>query len=511
MSGIAVPARHPALASASVILATMIYSIDWTIAAVALPHMRGTFSATQDQISWVITSYIVASAIMMPTANFMSQRFGRKRVFVVAVTGFVIASVLCGLAESLQVEVAARVLQGMCGAFLVPLSQAAVLDTYPPEKHARMMGFWGVGSVFGPVIGPTLGGYLTELLDWRWIFFINVPVGLLALAGVLLFLPETKREPGRPLDWFGFVTLALGVGALQMMLDRGERLDWFESTEIIVQAGIAVLGIYLFAVHSLTAARAPFLDPRLLLARGFALGLAFAFIYGMITVPPMVLMPPFLQDLRGMPVDTIGLLQSSRGVGLVISMFAGSMLTLALGVRPLIAFGFACLGVAGWEMSTWTIEVGVWPIVWTGFVYGIGAGIIWVPLQSVVFSDLAPGQRTEAASVLQLTRSVASSIGVSIALTLLTRVGAEARAGMVEHATPFNEALRFSEVARQWDLGSLAGLARLEREIELQAAMIGYAADFRWLAVAALLALPLLFFIRRPRSNSASAQHAGEA
>ncbi len=430
-AGIAVPARYPTLCTASVILAAMIYSIDWTIAAVALPHMRGAFSATQDQISWVITSYIVASAVMIPTANFMSQRFGRKRVFVAAVAGFVAASVLCGLADSLQVEVVARVIQGMSGAFLIPLSQAIILDTYPPEKHARMMGFWGVGSVFGPVIGPTLGGYLTEWLDWRWIFFINVPIGLLALAGVLAFLPETKRDAGKRLDWFGFVTLALGVGALQMMLDRGERQDWFEATEIVILAGVAVLGIYLFIAHSLTSARAPFLDPRLLQARGFSLGLAFVFIYGMITVPPMVLMPPFMQDLRGMPVDTIGMLQSPRGVGLVVSMFAGSMLTHVLGARVLIGFGFACLAVAAWEMSTWTLEVGAWPIVWTGFLHGIGGGIIWVPLQAVVFAELAPAQRTEAASVLNLMRSIGSSIGVSIALTHLTRSAASARAGLV--------------------------------------------------------------------------------
>jgi DHA2 family multidrug resistance protein len=338
-----------------------------------------------------------------------------------------------------------------------------------------------------------------------------VPIGLIALVGVLLFLPETKREPGKRLDWFGFVTLALGVGAFQMMLDRGERQDWFEATEILVLAAVAVLGLYLFVAHTLTAPRAPFLDPRLLLARGFTLGLGFVFIYGMITVPPMVLMPTFMQDLRGMPVDTIGLLQSPRGVGLVVSMFAGSMLTHILGPRILIGFGFACLGVSCWEMSTWNLQVGAWPIVWTGFLQGIGGGIIWVPLQAVVFAELPPAQRTEAASVMNLARSIGSSIGVSIALTMLTRSAASARAGLVEHVTPYSEALRWSDIARTWDLGSLAGLARLEREVELQAAMMGYVADFKWLAAAALLALPLIFLIRRSRGSSASVQPAGEA
>ena len=502
-NGVAVPARHPALASASVILATVLYSIDWTIASVALPHMRGAFSATQDQISWVITSYIVASAIMIPTAGFMSARFGRKRVFVSAVAGFTLASMLCGLADSLAMEVFARIVQGMSGAFLIPLSQAIVLDTYPPEDHTRMMGWWGVGSVFGPVIGPALGGYLTEYADWRWIFFINLPFGIIALIGVLAFLPETKREPGKKLDWFGFAVLALGLGALQMMLDRGERHDWFESAEIVIEAALGALGLYLFTAHSLTT-RNPFLDPRLLLVRNFALGLAFVFLYGLLTLPPMVLMPTFMQDLRGMPVDTIGLLQAPRGFGLILSMFAGSTLTQVLGSRVLIGFGFGCLAVSGLEMSSWTMDVGEWPIVWTGFVQGVGAGIVWVPLQAVVFSQLAPGQRTEAASVLNLVRSVGSSIGVSVALTMLTRSATTAHAQMVEHLTPDSAAFRNAELVRGWDLRTLEGLAQAQRQVDLQAMMIGYSNDFLMLACGALLALPLILLIPKPGKSAAT-------
>jgi MFS transporter, DHA2 family, multidrug resistance protein len=507
--GIAVPARHPALASASVILATILYSIDWTIAAVALPHMRGAFSATQDQISWVITSYIVASAVMIPTAGFMSARFGRKRVFVLAIAGFIGASLLCGVADSLAMEVVARIIQGMSGAFLIPLSQAIVLDTYPPEEHTRMMGWWGVGSVFGPVIGPALGGYLTEYADWRWIFFINLPFGLLALAGVIAFLPETRRDSAKKLDWVGFLVLALGIGALQMMLDRGERHDWLESPEIIIEGALAALGLYLFAAHSLTA-RNPFLDPRLLAVRSFALGLAFVFLYGLLTLPPMVLMPTFMQDLRGMPVDTIGLLQAPRGFGLIVSMFAGGALTHLLGPRVLIGFGFGCLAFAGIEMSSWTMEVGTWPIVWTGFVQGVGAGIIWVPLQAVVFGELAPAQRTEAASVLNLVRSLGSSIGVSIALTMLTRSSTTARSQMVEHLTPYSAAFSQADVLRNWDLNSLAGLAQAQQQVELQAAMIAYSNDFLMLACGALLALPLLLFIPKAKQSGVGNALVGE-
>jgi len=504
VSEIAVPAKHPALCSAAVILATVLYSIDWTIASVALPHMRGAFSATQDQISWVITSYIVASAIMIPTAGFMSAKFGRKRVFVAAVGGFTLASMFCGFADSLATEVVARIVQGMSGAFLIPLSQAIVLDTYPPEDHTRMMGWWGVGSVFGPVIGPALGGYLTEYANWRWIFFINLPFGALALAGVLAFLPETRADSARRLDWFGFLVLALGIGALQLMLDRGQRFDWFESLEIVVEGALAALGLYLFAVHSLTT-RAPFLNPRLLRVPGFLLGLAFVFLYGLLTLPPMVLMPTFMQDLRGMPVDTIGLLQAPRGFGLIVSMFAGGALTQLLGPRLLVGFGFGCLAAAGAEMASWTMDVGEWPIVWTGFVQGVGAGIIWVPLQSIFFASLAPAQRTEAASVLNLVRSLASAIGVSIALTLLTRNSAIARSQMVEHLRPDSAAFRQAELVRGWDLATLDGLAQAQRQVELQAAMIGYSNDFLMLACGALLALPLLLLIPKPAKPAAPA------
>lgn len=488
--------RHPALITFSVMLATMLYSIDWTIAAVALPHMRGTFSATQDQIGWVITSYIVASAIMMPTAGFLSTRFGRKRVFLCAMSGFILSSVVCGAANTLELEVGARIVQGMSGAFLVPLSQAIILDTYPPSEQGKAMALWGLGSVFGPVIGPTLGGYLTEALSWRSIFYINLPVGLLALVGTAIFVPETRREPGKRLDWFGFLALAAGIGALQLMLDRGERLDWFESPEIVVEAWIAALGLYLFVAHILTTSN-PFLAPRLFADRNYVVGTAFIFFYGMLTVPTMVLMPPFMQDLRGFPIDTIGLLQSPRGVGLVAALLIGGRITGRVEPRLLIAIGLGFLAASSWEMSRWTLEVGAWPIVWTGFVQGMGAGILMVPIQAIAFPALPPHLRTEAAAVFNLTRSVGSSIGVSVALTMLTRESIATHARLVEHLNPYNENLRFDAAARGWDLATAAGLAHAEREVARQAAMLAYNADFLLLALGAVGCLGLLLLVRK--------------
>jgi DHA2 family multidrug resistance protein len=498
MSATAVP-RHPALVTGSVMLASLLYSMDWTIAAVALPHMQGAFSATQDQIAWVITSYIVASAIMMPTGGWLSTRFGRKRVFVWAVGGFTAASVLCGASDSLPMEVLSRVLQGMCGAFLIPLSHAIILDTYPPEQHGKAMALWGTGSVFGTVIGPTVGGYVTEFMTWRYIFYINVPFGLLALLGAASFVPETVRDPRRRLDWFGFLSLGLGIGALQMMLDRGQRLDWFESGEIVVLACLAVVGLYLFAVHSVTA-RDPFLDPRLIASRNFSISLLLVSAYGFLTVPVMVLMPAFLEHLRGYTIDMVGLLQSPRGFGLLAAMFLSGRIANRVEPRLLIAFGLLCLFTSSFEMSTWNAQVGEWPIVWTGFLQGIGAGIMLVPIQLISFPTLAAHQRNEAAAVFNLWRSVCSSVGVSLTLTLFVTSSTIARSRLVQYVSPYSESPGLTAATGSMDTGTLRGLALIEHEIELQAAMLGYTEAFLFLAMAALVPLPLLVLVKRKKA-----------
>jgi len=501
--------RHPGLITASVVLGSLIYSIDWTIGVVALPHMQGTFSATQDQISWVITSYIVASAIMIPTGGWLSKRFGRKRVFVWALVGFTIASVFCGCAESLGVEVLARIVQGMSGAFLIPLSHAIVLDTYPQEQHGKAMALWGMGSVLGSVVGPTIGGYLTEFASWRWIYYINIPLGLIALIGVLAFVPETQRDPRRRLDWFGFLALALGVGALQMMLDRGQRLDWFESGEIILLACLGVLGLYLFVAHSATT-REPFLDPRLITNRKFLITLVLISLYGFLTLPPMVLMPAFLEHLRGYNVDAVGLLQSPRGMGMILALFVGGRITGRVDPRWTIAAGLVCLAFSNVEMSSWTDEVGEWPIVWTGCTQGIGAGIMLVPIQILAFPSLAASQRTEATSVFNLVRSFCSSVGVSVMLTMLVVVSTATRARLSQYISPYSAALRSAQQAGTFDSATAHGLAILEREVERQASLAGYNAVFFFLGVVALGALPLLFLIGRPARPTAEDREQSE-
>ncbi len=493
--------RHPALISGSVMLAAFLYSIDWTIAAVALPHMQGAFSATPDQISWVITSYIVASAVMIPTAGWLSSRFGRKRVFLWAMAGFTIASLFCGLADSLAFEVFARLIQGLCGAFIIPLSQAITLDTYPTEQHGRAMALWGTGAVFGSVIGPTIGGYVTEYMSWRYIFYLNIPFGILAWLGILAFVPETVKNPKHRLDWFGFLALALGLGALQMMLDRGGRLDWFESGEIVLEACLCVLGFYLFLTHSLTT-RNPFLDLRMFTQRSYFFALAFVFGYGLLTLPPMVMMPTFLAEIRGYNIDTVGLLQSPRGLGLLSAMLISGRIVHRVAPRILMAIGLLSLAISSAEMATWNINVGEWPIIWTGFLQGLGAGIILVPTQVLAFSTLAPHQRTEATGVFNLVRSVGASVGISLAFGYFVHTSAVHHAQMVEQVTPYHAALQSEAVAKHWNLNTPEGHAKLEREINRQAAMFGYTADFALLAIGAALGLPLLLLMGSGRRGA---------
>ena len=501
MSDAAALPRHPGLVSGSVMLAALLYSIDWTIAVVALPHMQGAFSATPDQISWVITSYIVASAIMIPTAGWMSSRFGRKRVFAWALAGFTIASLFCGLADSLAFEVFARLVQGLCGAFIIPLSQAITLDTYPPEQHGRAMAFWGTGAVCGSMLGPTIGGYVTEYLSWRYIFFLNIPFGILAWLGILAFVPETVKNPKHRLDWFGFLSLALCLGSLQMMLDRGGRLDWFESGEIIIEACLWVLGFYLFIAHSLTT-KSPFLDLRLFTQRSFFFGLAFVFGYGLLTLPSMVLMPTFLADIRGYSIEDIGLLQSPRGVGMFSAMLISGGIVHRISPRLLMAFGLLCLAISSAEMATWNLQVGEWAIIWTGFLQGLGAGVMLVPTQMIAFSPLPAHQRTEATGVFNLVRSVGASVGVSLALAYFVHTSAVQHAQMAERITPYHAALQTEEVRQHWNINTPAGHAKIEKEIARQAAMFGYTADFGLLAIGAVLGLPLLLLMGGGKRNS---------
>jgi DHA2 family multidrug resistance protein len=493
-----------ALITVSVMLATIMQALDMTIANVALPHMQGSMSATQDQISWVLTSYIVAAAIMTPPTGWLAARFGRKRLFLVAVTGFTLVSMLCGAATSLDEIVLLRLLQGAFGAGLVPLSQAVLLDSFPREQHGRAMAMWGVGVMVGPILGPTLGGWLTEYYNWRWVFYINLPFGILALLGLLAFVPETRRDSSRPFDVFGFALLSLALGALQLMLDRGETKDWFSSTEIVAYAVISGLCFYLFLVHMFTAKR-PFIEPALFKDRNFATGLLFIFIVGIILLATLSLLPPFLQNLMDYPVLTTGYLLAPRGVGTMCAMFLVGFLTGRLDIRLLILIGISLTALSLWQMAGFTADVSSGAIIESGLIQGLGLGFMFVPLSTIAFATLPVERRTEATAMFSLMRNIGSSIGISVVVSLLAQNTQINHATLAEHATPFNPIFQHPNIAHYWGLGSQAGLAALNAEITQQAATIAYVDDFRLMMYLMLLAIPMLLLLRSPRRQRAAA------
>ena len=486
------------LITGSIMLATIMQALDTTIANVALPHMQGSMSATQEQISWVLTSYIIAAAIMTPPTGVLAARFGRKRLFTVMVCGFTIASMLCGAATSLTEIVVFRLLQGVFGAGLVPLSQAVLLDTYPREKHGSAMAMWGVGVMVGPILGPTLGGYLTEFYNWRWVFYINVPFGILAFLGILAFVPETLRDPGRRFDFFGFALLSLAVGALQLMLDRGQSQDWFGSSEILVEAVLAGLFFYLFLVHMFTA-RNPFIEPGLFKDRNFAVGLFLIFVVGIVLLATLALLPPFLQNLMGFPVLTTGYVLAPRGVGTMIAMLLVGRLIGRLDTRLLILLGLALTALSLQEMSGFTTDVPVATLVRTGITQGLGLGFIFVPLSTLTFSTLAPHYRTEGTAMFSLMRNIGSSLGISVVVTLLAQNTQVNHAAIADVMTPFRAPLQQPWLLHVWNWHTASGAAALNVEVTQQAATIAYLNDFTFMMWVTVLAAPLLLLLRKRR------------
>jgi DHA2 family multidrug resistance protein len=483
--------------TASVMLATIMQALDTTIANVALPYMQGSFAASQDQINWVLTSYIVAAAIMTPPTGWLANRFGRRRLFLAAVGGFTFASILCGMAGSLGQIVAFRLMQGMFGAALVPLSQAVLLDTYPPERQGSAMAIWGAGVMVGPILGPTLGGWLTEYWNWRWVFYINLPFGLLAFLGIWTFISDPERRAASGFDWFGFAMLSLGVGALQLMLDRGEQLDWFSSREIVLEACLAAVGLYLFAVQTATA-RQPFINPTIFRDRNFSIGIIFIFVVGIILLATLALLTPYLQSLMGYPVLDAGLVQSPRGIGTMIVMIIAGRLVGKVDVRLMILAGFSLTAWSLWRMTGFTPDVAQSTLIFVSVIQGFGLGFIFVPLSTITFSTLRPEFRAEGTGVFSLMRNLGSSVGISIMTVLLTRNTQMNHALVGENVTPFNHALAHGSVARIWDLSSLAGRAALDAEITRQATVIAFVNDFKVMMIVCLCAIPMILLLRRP-------------
>jgi DHA2 family multidrug resistance protein len=476
---------------------TFLYAMTVTIANVSLPQMQGALSATQDQIAWVLTANLVATAVATPLAGWLVSRFGQRRVCMLGVVGFGAASLACGLAESLEQLVLFRALQGAVGAPLVPASQAIVLDTYPRRSHGAVIAIYGMGSVLGPIVGPVVGGYLSEAYNWRWVFYMIVPFSVLAFAGTWLFIRDRASPVRVRLDWLGFLLLSAMLASLQLMLDRGERADWFDSGEIVTYAVLAGLALYAFVVHS-TTAPAPFLRPSLLRDRNFTIGLVLIFVFGMLNFTPMSLLPPLLQGVSGYPDSVIGFVLGARGIGTLVAFFL-MIFASRLDPRAMIALGFVLQAVAGWQLTRLDMNPSAAGVFWPMALQGFGVGVLWVPITMVTFATLRPEAVAEGSAVYHMVRNVGSSIHISLSITLAVRMSRASYAEIAPSVSPYNQALQFPWVTGGWNVHDPQGLAALGREVARQAAMIGYLDSFVFFIATALVVLPLVLLVRWKR------------
>jgi DHA2 family multidrug resistance protein len=491
---IAAPGLRRNMVTICAMTATIMQALDTTIANVALPYMQGSLSASQDQINWVLTSYIVAAAIMTAPVGWIANRFGRKRIFILCSGGFTVASVLCGLAQDINQMVLFRLLQGVFGAALVPLSQAVMLDSYALHERAKAMSIWGMGVMMGPIMGPSLGAWLTETYSWHWVFFVNLPFGVFTVLGLLVFMDETRKNRDLRFDWFGFAALAVGIGALQIALDRGEQLGWTESGEIIAEFIVSAIGFYYFFAHSFTTA-SPFIQFAIFKDRNFVGGCVFMAVMGLVLFSTMALSSPYLQNVIGYPIITAGLLLASRGCGTFVAMMLVGRMMRYIEARTLIICGLSLTCLSLFYMTGWTDQTDVQTIVVVTIAQGFGFGLVFVPLSTVAFLTLPNQLRTDGTSMLTLMRNVASSIGISIVIAQLTEGSRRTYAILNEHVTPFNHAMQMPDVRGMIDMSTDKGRAMMDVMVGLQAQIIAFSQDYQMVMVFTLCAIPLAIMI----------------
>ena len=494
-SGATLPVRHKQLLTLALMMAMMIQILDTTVANVALPHMTTSLGASLDTIAWVLTSYIVASAVAMPLTGWLADRFGSRKLMLASVFFFIVASMLCGIATDLGEMVIFRMMQGVAAAFIGPLTQSCMLDINPPEEQARAMSIWSTGAVLGPIIGPVIGGWLTDSYSWRWVFYINLPLGVIALALLYALMPSraTKR---RGFDMFGFAAIAVGIAGLQLMLDRGEQLDWFDSMETWVLAGVAICGFWVFIVHLCTG-RNTIITARIFANRNFAGSLFLIFLVGMILFSTMALLPELLQGILGYPVFNSGMMLSPRGIGIIMTMALAGKLTELIDPRIVLATGLAISAYALHMMTQWSIGMDWWPVVISGFVQGLGIGFVFVSLNIIAFATLPDELRTEGASLLNLFRSLGASIGISLGVFNLSRALQTSHADLAQNITPSVLPNIRLETLGQFGQYSETMLALVDKEVTRQALMVAYIDVFWLMMVISVAALPTVFILKR--------------
>lgn len=494
------------LITASIMLATVMTSLDATIANVALPHMAGALSASADEITWVLTSYIIASAVMMPMSGWLARRVGRKRVFMISIIGFTLTSALCGAAGDLSQIVVFRLLQGAFGAALIPLSQAVLLDIYPPEEFGSAMAIWGMGVVAGPILGPVLGGWLTDNFSWRWVFYINLPLGALAFTGVFKFIHNRDGGAKTRFDFPGFLLLGVAIGGLQLMLDRGSDKAWFESSEIWIEATVAGLALVLFIIHTMTADR-PFLPRALAKDVNFVAASLFGFSLGVMLFSTMALLPPMLQTLLDYPVTTAGLVLAPRGLGGLVSMYLVGQLVRVVDMRLILLIGLIVCVFALYLMTGFSLLMEARLPIISGVIQGLGMGVLMVPLSGLAFATLSPSLRDDGASVFTLVRNLGGSVGITIMQALHSQNSQIVHARLTEQLRPDNPLARPPWMSSVFSLTDPAGLERLNNEVNRQASMVAYVDDYRVMLFLTLGMMPLLLLMRPPRKTGPDDAH----
>ncbi|SNS23758.1 MFS transporter, DHA2 family, multidrug resistance protein [Sphingomonas laterariae] len=487
------PAKRLAI-TITVMAATLMQVLDSTIANVALPHMQASLGATQESIAWVLTSYIIAVAIATPVTGWLESRFGRRELFTASVIGFTVASAACGLAPTLETMVAARILQGVFGAFIGPLTQAAMLDSYPKEKHAQALTIWGMGVMIAPIMGPVLGGWLTDQWNWRWVFFINVPFGIVTAIACWVLLSSARLQK-TALDITGFILISMMLVGFQLMLDRGTHLDWFESTEIIIECAIFVIGLWMYIVHSATTAH-PLIPLGLFRDRNFMVANLFMFLASGVSIAGSALMAPMLQTLLGYDAYGAGLLVAPRGAAMMLSMLLAGILAKHVDGRIMIGFGLALIAISQMMMAGFDLDMGSGPIIWSGVIQGLGTGFVVLSLNLLAFATLAPHLRTEGAALYSLSRNIGSSVAISVLSALLARNVQVSHSDLSAHVTA--SSLPFVTPAVIEKLGAQgADLLRLiDSEVNRQALMIAYIDDYWLMGWAVVVLLPFVLLMR---------------
>ena len=483
------------LITVAVMSATLIQVLDTTIVNVALPHMAGNLGASTDQISWVLTSYLVSSAIVMPLTGYFADVIGRKRFLLICIAGFVAASALCGIAQNLFQIVAFRLLQGVFGAALVPLSQAIMTDAYPPEERGKAMAIWGLGVMVGPVLGPTLGGWLTDVASWRWTFYINVPVGALSLFLASAYVTQTGRRERR-MDWIGLALLGSGVAGLQYMLDRGTTQDWFAAMDIRIAAALAVLGILGFVWWSFLRGPRALFDVRIFKDRNFAVACAAMGALGLGLFGGLVMQPILLENLMNYPIVTTGIVMAPRGIATAIAMIIVGRLVSRMDARILVAAGMIIGAIASWAMTRWSLDMGTFTIIWPAFLQGLGLGLVFVPLSTIAYITLPRQRMAEAAGIYSLIRTIGASVGISTVTTLITRESQVNWNELGAHITRFNPAVTDYLKSLHLSPGDPHALAIIAAQIGQEALMAAMLDAFKLTAWSFVVMLPLVLFMR---------------